>query len=269
MGKLQSENIYFPQGSLVYIKGTTDPSYIDLGCILATTVGTHNYEKEEVECSTGESISRFKKQTITGAFTLADLNIENLAKMGGGMFTRVATAAAAYTPDDQTITSGWVDKSILEIDTKKLSTAPVIASVTGATDGVLTEDDDYTIIEYAGSKSGYAILLNVAGSTLTTNLQDVVIAFGSNTPVAGEKLTCGTSVGSLSALSIKFVAPAENGRSRVMEIYSATPESGGFVFNFTDVATGGIEQMPLNFTGSIDTSRTDGDQLFSFGWETA
>jgi len=262
-----SNDIYFPTGTNVYIKGDSDPSYIDVGCIMAASTGTHNYEKDVVECSTGQKTTRFKNQTIAGAFTLGNLNITNIAKLGGGMFTVATESGTPYTPDNQTIVSGWIDKSIIEIDTKKLATTPVITSVTGATDGALTEDDDYTIIEYPSSKSGYAIILNVAGTTLTTTTQDVVIVFGVNTPVASEKLTCGSATGSLEALQIKFVAPADNGRSRVLEVYSATPESGGFVFGFTDVATGGIEQMPLTFTGDIDTTRTDGDQLFSWGYE--
>jgi hypothetical protein len=264
-----SNNIYFPTGTQVLIKATGDSVYSDIGCILAASTGTHNYETDIVECSTGEKVKRYKNQTIAGAFTLGNLNPENLTKMSGGMFTYVTVDGTPYTPADQTITSGWVDKSIIAIDTEKLSTVPVITSVTGGTDGALLEDDDYTIIEYSPARSGYAIILNTAGTILTTTAQDVVIDFGSNTPLSSESLTCGDATGDLDATAFKFVSPPDNGKSRVLEIYSATPESGGFVFGFTDVATGGIEQMPITITGDLDTSRTSGDQLFKWSVEAA
>lgn len=262
-----SNDIYFPTGTVVYMKPDGEPSYINVGCIMAASTGTHNYEVDPVECSDGQKIKRFKNQTLALAFTMGNLNVANIVKMSAGMFSRVTVDGTPYTPDNQVIAAGWTDKYVIDIDTEKTVLETVITSVTGATAGLLTEDDDYTIVPAPNSKSGWGISLNTAGISGLVTTEVVTIVFGSNTPVSSDKLTCGDATGSLAPAMYKFVAPDDSGRSRFLEVYSATPESGGFVFGFTDVATGGIEQMPITATGEIDTTRTAGDQLFNWGYE--
>ena len=266
MGIAGSNDVYFPTGTEVYLKPEGESVYLDVGCIMAASTGTHNYEVDVIECSTGAKLKRFKNQTLTLAFTMGNLNVANIVKMSAGMFNYVSIDGTPYTPNDQIIAADWIDKSLIEIDTNKTALESVIATVTGSTTGLLVVDDDYTIVESAESKSGWAVIINTSGVSGAVTTESITIVFGVNTPLESEKLTCGDATGNLNPAMFKFIAPDDSGRSRFMEVYSATLESGGFVFGFTDVATGGIEQMPITATGEIDTTRTAGDQLFNWGY---
>ena len=271
----KGNEIFFPDGCRVDIKAVGDVAWTTLGCILGDSAGTHNFDVNEVECNDGAKSKQYRNETMALSFILGNLNATNISKMSAGMFSVVTTAGTPFTPVDQVIAAGWTDKSTINVDIKATATSnssritaePVITTVTGATAGLLVEDDDYTIVPSTNAPSGWEIVLNTAGISGLVTSEVVTIVYGSNTPVARTTVTSGKSSGQFTNFAVRFVHVDSASKERFLEVYSVNPESGSFAFSFRAVATGEIEQLPLTLTGELDGTRSDGDQLFSWGYD--
>ena len=68
----------------------------------------------------------------------------------------------------------------------------------------------------------------------------------------------------MTPVQLKFTHTDANSLIREVELYSVYGNSGGFQFNFKGANEDGTEEMPIAFSGQIDTSRTDGRQLLSW-----
>ncbi|MCP3683114.1 MAG: hypothetical protein GY861_10525, partial [bacterium] len=262
-----TSNIYFPDGALVGVKAEGDGSYTDVGAISTAVTATLNWNENQFEtANAGKTDKQVKELTIEGGFTLINLNPTGVQKLSGGLFEEVTVAGTSVTSiDNQVIASGAASDvtpySLVITETSAdpliVSSALVIASVTGATDGALTANDDYTIIDDAGSYSGKAIVFNTAGTNLTTMAQVITIVYTSVTPVASTTIYCGTSTYVLSSYAMQITHTDTDGKIRRLELYSVDPNSGGFQFNFKGANEDGTEEMPLTYTARIDTSLTD------------
>jgi hypothetical protein len=54
------------------------------------------------------------------------------------------------------------------------------------------------------------------------------------------------------------------GLIRQAELFSVNTDAGGIGLNFGGANEDGVEELPITFTGSLDTTRTDGYQLLSY-----
>jgi len=234
-----------------------------------------NWEENEFESgNAGVVISQIRSMEMAVDFGLINFNPDDIERLGAGVFENVTTAGGSVTSiDDQVIASGAASDVtpynlvIVETDGSALKVASslVIASVTGASDGALSANDDYTIIDDSNSPSGKSIVFNIAGTTLTTMAQVITIAYTSVTPVASKTLYAGSSTQELSAYAIKFTHTDSNSDiDYELEVFAGTPNSGGLAFNFLGAASDGVDVLPVSITGKIDSGLTDGRQLFSW-----
>jgi hypothetical protein len=267
-------HITFPDGAQVAVD--TGSGYFDVGAIQSAVTQTLNYTENQTEgANWGKSDLQIREMTIAGGFTLVNLDPEGVEKLGAGMFERVTTAGTpTLTVDDQIIASGFTDKSNIALDLidsnvyLKASAEPTLTSVTGSVDGALTADDDYTIVVDSSASSGYSIVLNTAGTILSTTAQTITIDYNSVTPIASQILYAGTSTKILTAYSMRVRHTDSNSKIRQVEMFAVNPNSGSFQFNFKGANEDGIEEMPLTYTAQLDTSRTDGRQLIAWTFET-
>ena len=259
--------VYFPNGCLASYS-TDGTSFTDLGVLVGDTTATWNYDINEVVFSQGQKKKQYKNQTIDASLTLADLNPTALGALSGGMLTKTETAGTANTSvPDQVIASGAfalntpvalvMETSSTDSTKLKASAEPTLTSVTGSVDGALVDGTDYEIIIDASQFGGYSIVF-LSGVTLA---QSITIDYASVTPVASTTLSGGSSTYVPDTLALKFYDSASK---RTMTIYAANVNSGGFAFGFKASDSDGVEQMDLSFTGQIDTTRDDGDQLFNW-----
>lgn len=280
----KTSNIYFPDGALVSIMASGEVSYTDVGAIEQGVTATLNWDESQIETgNAGKLAKRIRNMTIAGAFNLINLEPASINRLGGGMFSITTTAASATTDiPDQVIAAGWDDNVKYELimetsssnDTKLRTTAkPTLTSVTldaAGTPETLTEigsgaGGDYMIVADGNSYSGWSIIFNSAGmSTGTPKTKAITIDYGSNTPVAKTTINCGSSGVTLAAYAMKITHTDDNSLTRVLELFSVDGNSGGFAFNFKGANEDGVETMPLTFTAKIDSSKTDGQQLFSW-----
>jgi len=274
----KTEYIYFPDGCKVSVQPGKTGAFLDIGAIGSAVNAVLNYDESRYETANAGTLkTKIKNMTIAGDFTLINLDPEGLEAMGSGMVERVETAAAAETDiADQVIASGWTDKAAIPIDVigdgltntgdgYRLSAEPTIASVTGSSDSTLAVNDDYSIIPDSNSRSGYSIVLNLAGTTLSTTSQTITIVFTTVTPIASTTLYGGNSSEVLDPFAIRFSHTNDDGVvDRVLDLYEADTSSGGFAFGFKGANEDGVDEMPFSITARIDGSRTSKRQLF--GW---
>lgn len=271
----KTADVYFPDGAVVAVKEYGAGSYTDIGAINSAITMTFNFDENEVLTSNaGPLANQVKNPTVDGGFTLINLNNTDLVRLSGGLFTETTVAGGSVSSIDNQVIAALAATDVTPYNLVitetgasdlKVSSALVITSVTGAGDGALAANDDYTIVDDSNSPSLKSIVFNTAGTTLTTMDQIITIVYTSVTPVASSTITCGTSTTTLNAAAIKVThTNSDSDIDREFEIFSADPTSGGFQFNFKGANEDGTEEMPLTFKGKIDTSLTDGSQLFRY-----
>lgn len=270
----QTGNIYFPDGAKAQVKAAGDSVYSDLGALNSAISVSLNYEENQVTTSNaGQLQKQIRNMTVDGGFTLINLNPATVSKLGGGMFEVVTTAGSSVSAIDNQVIAANTATALtpynLEIvetggASLRVDSSLVIASVTGSTDGALTSGDGYTIIDLQDSPSGKAIVFRIDGVDLTTLNQTITIVYTSVVPVARTTMYTGKSTDILTGYALKFTHTDDNGKLRELEIYSVDTNSGGFQFNFKGANEDGTEEMPIAFTGKVDTSRTNGRQLLSW-----
>lgn len=262
--------VFFPNGCLASYS-TDGTSFTDLGVLVGDTSAVWNYDINEVIFSQGQKKRQYKNQTIEATLSLADINPDALSALAGGMLTKSTTTSGAVTTmPDQVIAEGFALNTpialVLETSSSdstklKASAEPTLTSVSGSVDGALVDGTDYEIIIDDSQYSGYSIVF-LSGVTLA---QDITIDYASVTPVATTTLTAGSSTYVPDTLALKF---ADSASGRTLTIYAANVNSGGFAFGFKASDSDGVEQMDLSFNGQLDTTRTSGDQLFSWVLES-
>lgn len=266
--------IYFPDGCKVQVK-ESGGSYEDLGAINSATSANLDYSENQVETSNaGKLIKQIRDMTVSGGFTLINLNPSTISKMGGGIFETVTTAGTTVVDadiTDQSI-SGYtagVRVPLTPVITAtgkvlKFSAAPVITSVSGSTSGALAANDDYFIVLDASTDSGYSILFNGSGTATIGTSETITVDFGDNDPVSNTTIYAGTSTQTLTPYALKFTHTDSAGLVRELELFAVDTNSGGFNFGFKGANDDGTEEMPLTFVAKLDTTLTDGRQLLKW-----
>jgi len=155
-------NLLFPDGAKVSVKTTSDSVYVDLGAIEQDINTSLTYTENQITtANAGKTAKQIKDMKIEGSFNLIDYDYANLARLGGGLFTKVDTPASANSSiPDQVIAAGWADNTIYPLEMLTSSTdstplnmgttQPTLTSVTldaGGTPEVLAEDTDYVIVK--------------------------------------------------------------------------------------------------------------------------
>jgi hypothetical protein len=277
------KNFLFPDGCQVLVKEYGAGSYTDIGAINSQVANSLSFDENQIEtANAGTTEKQINNMKVEGSLTLVNWNMSVIQKLSGGIISRTTTAAAATTDiPDQTIAAGWADNvkydlvaqtSSTDSTELKLDTKPTLTSVTLdplGTPEVLVEETEYVIIADANSSSGWSIMfISSAMATASPTTYTIVIDYGSNTPRASETLNAGASTVILNPMALRFKHTDENAKIRQLDLYSVDPNSGFMQFNFKGANEDGLEELPLTYMAKLDTSRTSGQQLFSFLYET-
>ena len=275
----KTNHIYFPDGAMVSLMASGEAVYTDIGAIEQGVSCTLNWDESQFESgNAGKTRKRIRNMTMAGSFNLVNLEPASINRLGGGLFSITTTTAAPTSAiPDQVIAANWDDNTRYELimetsssDSTKLrtTTKPTLTGVTLDAAGIpetLTENNDYVVVADGGSYSGWSIqFISANMSTGTPKTKAITIDYGSNTPVAKTTVHCGSSGATLNAYAMKITHTDGNSLTRELELYSVDANSGGFAFNFKGANEDGVETMPLTFTAKIDSSRTDGQQLFAW-----
>lgn len=272
-------NVYIPDGCKVQIKALGDVAWTDFGAVTGDCSSTWEWDENKVmSANAGVLRTVQKNHRISGSFTLQNLNPTAIQKASGNSMELVATAGAPIaTIPNQVIAANWDDgikynivMTVSSTDSTNVRTtaSPTLTSVTldaAGTPEALTAGNDYIVIADSNSPSGWSITFMSAGMvTVSPKTKAITIDYGSNTPIASDTLYAGSSSQSLDAYALKFEHTDDNAKIRSLELYSVNTNSGGFQFNFKSAESDGVEEMPITFVANLDTTRTDGRQLFAW-----
>ena len=264
--------IFFPDGAKVQVKESGAGSYTDIGALnSAISISLEYTENQVTTANSGKTEKQLREMVANGSFTLIQLDLDNIERLGGGLFTSEDTTGdtvADASITDQTI-AGFTDFTPVHLEpietssgvTLKYSAFPTLTSVSASTAGALAEGDDYFVIVDNNSPSGYSIYFDSSGSAEAAITETITVDFGDIDPIERTTLYAGSSTKVLDPYAIKFTHTDSNDKVREVELFSVDTNSGGFQFNFKGANEDGVEEMPIAFTGRLDTSLTDGRQL--------
>ena len=263
-----TDYVNFPDGSL-WSYSLDGVSYTALGVLNGDTQAIWNYDKNEVEFHDGQKKISYRNQTMSAALTLADLNPTAVSELSGGMLSKTDTAASPFADaPDQVIAIGWSDMKPINLLPTTLggvavicSVVPTITSVTGSIAGVCAAGVDYYLITDDNSFCGFSILLDEAGAAGLDPTETVTIDYNSVTPLASTSLSAGTPSYVPTTLALRGYS-ADQGKT--IDIAAVNVDTGTYNFGFKGTASDGTDEMALAFTGVLDSSLTDGQQLFTF-----
>ncbi len=277
---------FYGDGCKVELMANGESSYSDVGVLLNTASCTLNWTETEIDtANAGKGKKQITDMTMDLSFELATLNPENIDRLGGGLFEIVNTSstAAVDTIPDQEIAAGWTDNVLYDLiaytstgdsTLLKLSTTaePTLTSVvlylSSTSTETLVKDNDYVLTKKAESSSGWAISFMSANMVIADpTTYKVVIDYGSNTPIARQALHCGSSNVILEASKMKWTHTDSAGKERYINFHKINPNSGSFQFSFKGSNEAALESMPLALTAVIDSTLTDGRQLFEWGMD--
>lgn len=275
--------VRFPDGCKALAKTADDADFVDLGIIDGDVNIALNFDAVQYKPANAAPLNtRIRNQVLDMSFNLIQYDPENIERLGGGAFTRVATTASANTGvPDQVIAAGWVTNTVypLVLETSssddtllKASAAPTFTAVTldlGGTPEVLVADSEYFIVEDSSAVSGYGIMFNSSAmSTGSPTTFAITINYNSVTPVARQTLHFGSTSNILEFVQMRFVHTDSAGLEVGLDVYASAASSGGLAFNFLSSQSDGVELLPVTMQGQIDDSLTDGRQLFSWWYDT-
>ena len=187
------------------------------------------------------------------------LDLDFIDDLTGGLYNKVIVDGTPVVGASQTIEDGnWVEDQIILIENQNGDLSePSITSITGGTDGVITEGTDYNLVLLP--EVGYGISVKL-GVNVTTIAQDLVIVYD-YTPAETVTLTRG-GVKIINPIELAYQTVAENG-DYVQYFFYKCNTNGADGHGFSPENSAEPITMDLAFTAKKDTNRTSGDQLMS------
>lgn len=271
--------ICYPDGCDVQARPRgSSGSYTDFGILDGDVTNSVEWTESRVQTGNKGILDvRVRDMKVSGKLTIITHEADIIDLIAAGLIKRTTTAGAAVTPTAQTIAAGWDDTEVYPLSMIsggveiKTGVKPVISSVVLdlASDETLTEGNDYQIVKCSAAKCGYGIAFHSANmSAATPKANPIVITYGSNTPIARETLSAGTTTQTLNAFELLFTQKDSANKERGLILFNVTPKSGGFGFNFLGQGNDGVEKMELSYEANVDTSRTDMEQLLQYWIDT-
>ena len=194
---------------------------------------------------TGTVFKGYKPEArIEGSF-LEVANRDVMKILLGG--TSANVAGSLVSGATQLLTSGsWAVNTYYAIANQNgAGGAITINSVTGATDGALTVNDDYDVVQLASGEYGIVFQDIASATNLTTIAQNVTIDYD-YTPNASESLSLDVTFTEAQSLVVRITATSDS-KDRILSLSSATFE-GQYSLEFLDVVEAGdINGTPFVF----------------------
>jgi hypothetical protein len=185
--------------------------------------------------------------------------LENIFK---GIITKSAVSGSPLSNETNITASGaWAYNTFIPFEYQDADgTAPVVDSVTGGTNGALTVNVDYIIVQHDDGRWGIMIL---DSSTVTTLSQTITVQIDV-TPAASKVLTGGTNQ-TATPRYVKIIAPSEDDSNVVREIVlESAIASSPMLLSFVDVENAGdVGIMPVAFETRKGTNWTYNDEINS------
>lgn len=187
-------------------------------------------------------------------------NAAKLEVLFKGLVSRTTTAGSIVNNYSQVEASGaWAYNTFIPFDFQDGDgTAPNVDSVTGGTNGALTVNVDYIIVQHDDGRWGIMVL---DSSTVTTLNQTITIQFD-YTPATSQTITGGTNQTATNRY-LKIVGPSEDNSSVTREIIlEECIVKSDMVLPFVDVEQANdVGVMPVSVESNKGTEWSYTDEI--------
>ena len=253
----QYDSVHIPAGSIVRV-GDAIGSMTALGEIEGESSVEVTYDRQKVVSSTGTKVKDFIKNMLANAsFNLMQLYLPNVQKLFDGAATVSQVTGSLVSGATQTIASGWTANQLIRIEGQNGDgTKPTINSVTASSSGLGAEDDDYVIVK--GSDGLWYIALKTDGTATFGTGESVTIDYD-YTPAASRSLKMGSKSAELTPKIVE-IEKTIGGKIFRVRLWSAV-NTNGITIAFPPADNDSVATIPIQLEGSIDTTKTDGEQL--------
>lgn len=214
-----------------------------------------------------DPITYLSEHKATLTFNSLELYLPNLNIIRGGIDTLSVTSAVATTRTDSWAATAWsYNQNLLLAMQGDSTTLPAITAAkthkTGSTTSLTTAGTDFVPTLDVNNKRGIMVLsTNYGGNALDTETLRVTYTYGA---IASRKLSSG-GISSISSRWFKLTNKeiiSGVAKYRYVVIYSGTINQGlNFAFKSVNEADPVLE-IPISIEATLDTTRTEGDQLF-------
>lgn len=260
-----ADNIILESGQ-IEISMDDGLTWIDLG-LADNIVVTFNSTPREVQPGNGATPDIAKgsaSQMSSLAADLWELSTQNLVDISGGLFTRTTVAGSPVVDDTDVLAVNTTVVSVVYpfVGQQGSGVVPTAIEITD-TGGTYVLNTDYSIAKLGNGKWGYYFI--TGGDYDPTGVITVEYTY---TPNVSTKVTVG---GSSSQTSIQVRITNVVLRTDVAYdienqwiIYNAFVEGDMVVALKNKDEADAVARIPINLKGSLDDSRSVGDQLMSF-----
>jgi len=249
--------VHIPAGSVMRI-GDDTASMMSLGVLDGDSQVEVSYDLVEYVGSQSEDVLKYiKNPKANMSATLIQLYLPNIAELLDGVAT-VSTVAGILVEDyEQTIAAGWTADRLYRLDGQNATgAAPTINSVEASTSGVGAADDDYVLVK--GSDGDWYIALRTGGAETYATSETITIDYN-YTPAESKTLKMGAKSASLTSKIVELEKTIDGSIFRV-RLWAAVNQNG-LTIAFPASANDNPATLPVQITGSLDTSKASGEQL--------
>ncbi len=242
-------------GSAVLEVGPTLGSLVNLGALKNLKFG-EDFDPVKLEAdNVGQFMVAIKNQTMVIEGDLMEYDLEKMSIIRGGIdtFSTVAASPVAVTNELHVVSS----TNGVRLDHREGDGTEVSAiTVTDLANTACVRNTDYVV--YVDS-SGYTCIARVSGSTVLTDGDTAKVSY-SYTPNASVTLTSGGKF-EISPRVVRLTNTNAAGKKFQLTLYKCTIEEG-MSYKYPADNSSEAVAVHIKLVGTLDTTRTAGDQLF-------
>ncbi len=255
-------SVHVPAGCTVKV-GDTIGGLATVGVLKGDSNINVTYDLIKVRGSKAETLLDFiKNMEAEATFELYQLYLPNIVKFLDGAATVTSVAGVIVNDYAQTTVADEFDFNEFIVGDQQngdggrlMIDATDEPTCSGATDGALVFDTDFSAVVNAEGKWGI-IILDTA--TVTTMDQVFTITYD-YTPSASKTLKMGAASAEMTAKIVEFEL-TNSGAVWRARLFSVTNDTG-MVIGFPDSDTDDLATMPITLKGGLDTTKATGEQL--------
>ena len=236
--------------------GATTASLVDVGAVKNASF-TREFEKVEVMSDNAHRVLvGIKDDAAYIEFDMMETDFTNLTAIMGGLdtLTNVAASPVTVTTEAHTL-SGTIAQRLSHKDGDGTEVSAIV--VTDSSSNACTRDTDYVITV---DSAGYTCIAR--SSDTSGNIADgeaVNVAY-SYTPNSSVKVTSGGKT-AITDKVVRITNTNESSKKLQITMYKCTIESG-WTYDFPADNNFDAAMIHIKMKGTLDSTRTAGDQLF-------
>jgi hypothetical protein len=261
MGALDQNSLLMEVGNIWV--GDDAGSIVDLGAVRNVRFTGRQVRNKIDSDNRGTVLNKIRLDGVVEFDWLEPGDVNKMETLFKGLVTKGTVAGTPVSGATQVIANPFVANKFYEIANQDGDgTVVTINSVTGGTDGALTADDDYHVLQNPNTGKWGIILNTVAGGTNISTLAQTITIDYDYTPNASLTLTGGSSQTATNRY-LKIIGPSEDDSLVTREIVlSECVVASDMLLPFVNVQDAGdVGVMPVTVENNKAATWTLTDEI--------